>query len=195
MTKKTSFPAVESAVCRRVRKLYDQMWHSGIGKVRANQIEPDLVLAASKVDCRRGLTLIARPAAGVLNKVNKLLQDLHRLEPNQYYYVPSDIHLTVLSLFTATTTPEPFFAKIEQYIAAADAVLAATPPIHIKFVGVTTSCAAILIQGFPENETLNNLRDRLRQELHRRGLADSLDSRYRLETAHITVVRFKSPLR
>ena len=149
VTKKTSFPAVESAVCRRVRKLYDQMWHAGIGKVRANQIEPDPFLADRKVDRRRGLTLIARPSAEVRKRVNKLLRDLRRLEPHQYYYVPSDIHLTVLSLFTAMTTPEPFFAEVEQYIAAADAALAAVPAIHIEFAGITASSAAILIQGFP----------------------------------------------
>jgi 2'-5' RNA ligase len=171
------------------------MWQAGIAKVRANQIAPDPVLAAGKVDRRRGLTLIARPSAEVRKRVNKLLRDLRRREPNQYYYAASDIHLTVLSLFTATTIPGPFFAKMEQYIAAVDAALAAVPPIHIEFAGITASSAAILIQGFPENETLNNLRDKLRQELHRRGLADSLDSRYRLETAHLTVVRFKSPLR
>jgi len=117
------------------------------------------------------------------------------LEPDQYYYASSDFHLTVLSLFTATADPEPFVARTGQYVSALDAALRAVPPINIEFAGITASLAAILIQGFPESGALNDLRDKLRQELRLRGVTEGLDGRHRLETAHLTVVRFKSPLR
>lgn len=39
------------------------------------------------------------------------------------------------------------------------------------------------------------IRDNLRRELRVRGLAKNLDGRYRLETAHMTVVRFRARLR
>ena len=60
---------------------------------------------------------------------------------------------------------------------------------------MTTSPGAILIQGFFEKDVLNQIRDGLRHQLRSMGLGDGLDGRYRLETAHLTAVRFRAPLR
>ena len=51
-----------------------------------------------------------------------------------------------------------------------------------------------MIQGFFSNDALNDLRDDLRNQLEGRRLAEGLDRRYRLETAHMTVARFRAPL-
>jgi 2'-5' RNA ligase len=194
MTKENLSPAIETTARHRVQTLYDQMWEAAIGKVRANQTELDPILAAGKIDHRRGMTLIARPSAVVRKKVAALLRGLRRLEPNQYYSSPLDFHLTVLSLFAVTADFRPFFARSKDYIAAVDAALRSVRPIPIEFSGITVSPAAILIQGFPETEALNDLRDQLRHELRRRDLTAGLDVRYRLVTAHLTVGRFKSRL-
>ena len=53
----------------------------------------------------------------------------------------------------------------------------------------------MLAQGFPRDDTLEQVRERLRASLVRRGLGSTVDGRYRLETAHTTLVRFVSPLR
>jgi 2'-5' RNA ligase len=100
-----------------------------------------------------------------------------------------------LSFFTATTEPAPFFARTHQYVAAVSRALQGSGPIHIEFEGVTASPAAVLIQGFPNDSHLNELRDRLRDQLRAEGLGNGLDERYRLETVHITAVRFRAPLR
>lgn len=52
-----------------------------------------------------------------------------------------------------------------------------------------------MLQGFPRDTTLNDLRDHLRSALIRQGLGGSLDQRYHLVTAHSTLLRFTSPLR
>jgi len=44
-------------------------------------------------------------------------------------------------------------------------------------------------------DALEQLRNRLRAALAARGLGDTLDRRYRLDTAHMTLVRFAAPLR
>ena len=59
---------------------------------------------------------------------------------------------------------------------------------------MTASPAAVLIQGFPQGEALEELRARLRAALRDRQLGRGLDIRYRLRTAHLTVVRFRRPL-
>jgi len=186
---------VESAVHRRLRIRYNQLWSRALGRIRAGKIESDPVLQARAPDRRRGLTVIARPSPAVRQAVAVFLGELRRLEPDQYYYTASEFHLTVLALFTATVDFDRFFAQKERYIAAVDAALSSGALIHIVFEGITASPGTVMIQGFFETEKLHELRDSLRHQLRLRGLETGVDERYRLETAHMTVVRFRAPLR
>jgi 2'-5' RNA ligase len=140
------------------------------------------------------LTVIARPSPKVQHSVALFLRELRRLEPDQYYYDASEFHLTVLSLFTARVDCEPYFAQQDKYVAAVEAALKDIHPIHIRFEGITASPSTIMIQGFFETHELNDLRNTLRRRLQLRGLGKGLDDRYRLQTAHMTVVRFRAPL-
>ncbi len=194
MHKRGSSPAKKDSR-RRLQKRYDELWSAAIGKIRTDKIESDRVLAGGLVDRRRGLTLIARPSVEVRKRVATFLRELRRLEPEQYYYARTDLHLTILSPFTATTAHKGFFAHTKKYLAAVESALQKAGPMRIEFTGVTASPGAIMIQGFPESDALNDLRDNLRQQLRVRGLTKGLDVRYRLETAHMTVARFRAPLR
>ena len=193
--RKRDLSAVEKNSCRRLQRRYDGLWSAAIGKIRTGKIESDRVLAGGLVDRRRGLTLIARPSVEVRERVATFLRELRRLEPEQYYYARADLHLTILSPFTATIAHKRFFAHTEKYLAAVESALQKAAPMRIEFTGVTASPGAIMIQGFPDSEALNDLRDKLRHQLRVRGLTRGLDVRYRLETAHMTVARFRAPLR
>jgi 2'-5' RNA ligase len=178
-----------------LRERYDQLWSATVGLIREGKIELDSILASGQPDPRRGLTVIARPAPAVRQRVAAFVRELHDLEPDQYYYAPSEFHLTVLSLFTATVDHEPFFALKERYVREVDAALRAVAPIQIDFEGITVSPGTVMIQGFFENGALNDLRESLRTQLRMSGLGAGLDRRYRLETAHMAVGRFRAPLR
>jgi 2'-5' RNA ligase len=158
-------------------------------------VDVDPVLAARVADQRRGLTVIARPSPAVRQRAGELVRDLRDLEPDQHYYRPGELHLTVLSLFTATVDHGPHLAQTEQYVSAVDSALRQVAPIRIEFEGVTASAAAVMIQGFFEDDTLNHLRNALRGSLRDRGLGEKLDERYRLEVSHLAVARFRAPLR
>jgi len=139
--------------------------------------------------------LLARPAATVIAPISALLVQLRSLEPDQRYQPASDLHHTVLSLFTATADHAPYMARLADYREAVSEVAAATPPFTVDVRGVTLTPGAVLAQGFPRDDTLGTLRDNLRAALRARGLGDGLDQRYRLVTAHMTLVRFAAPLR
>ena len=47
-----------------------------------------------------------------------------------------------------------------------------------------------MIQGFPANDALLQLRDDLRDGFRKAGLGRNLDRRYKTVTAHLTVMRF-----
>jgi 2'-5' RNA ligase len=191
MSKRAEF---QSDPRNQLRERYDQLWSAAIGKIRAGDVQLDTVLAAKRPDRRRGLTIIAQPTSIVRKRVAAFLDQLRKLEPEQYYYASSEFHVTVLSLFTATVEHEQFFEQTEKYVSAVDSALRNVAPIRIEFNGVTVSPGTVMIQGFVENAELNRLRDALRRELRVRGLARSTDQRYRLETAHMTVVRFRARL-
>lgn len=178
-----------------LRRLYDELRGRAFERIRAGRVDLDPVLRAGLPDQRRGLTLLIRPPAVVRERVDAWLRTLRRREPAQHYYSPSELHLTVLSLFTATADFESYFGRMDDYLAAVDAAMSKAAPIRLVFRGVTASPGAVMIQGFPATRALGVLRDDLRHQLRLRGLGKGVDERYRLETAHMTVLRFRAELR
>ncbi|MBC8095849.1 MAG: 2'-5' RNA ligase family protein, partial [Akkermansiaceae bacterium] len=170
---------------------YQSLWDTSRPFIQSGAVEIDPVLASGLPDSRRGFTLIARPDRAVQNRIVNFLDALRAVEPDQYFYQPTALHVTVLSLFTASEQHERFSAAAGDYKAAIEAALADTPAFAIEFRGITASPGAILIQGFPAGPAMENIRARLRSELLDRGLSKGVDSRYRVITAHITVMRFR----
>lgn len=177
-----------------LREHYDAMWRQAWPAVCEGRIDCDTQLKAG-ADPRRGLTLVARPGPALAALVGAAAKRLHDLEPEQYRQPESDLHLTVLSLFTATAEHRAEFERLPGYREAVAAALRGVRPFTIDFRGFTASRGAVLAQGFPRDATLNGLRERLRAELAARGLDATVDGRYRLVTAHATVLRFAAPLR
>ncbi|AXA92106.1 2'-5' RNA ligase family protein [Massilia sp. YMA4] len=176
-----------------LQERYDMMWQQAAPALACGDVVCDAQLAAGD-DPRRGLTLIARPARALAASFDAMLDTLSAIDPHQYRHPAADMHLTVLSLFTATVDHGPELARADQYRAAVAAAVQGTPPFTIDFTGVSASRGAVVAQGFPRDDTLELLRERLRGELRARGLDGSLDGRYKLVTAHSTLLRFVRPL-
>jgi 2'-5' RNA ligase len=178
-----------------LQERYQQLWDGSIDAVRQGHFVIDPLLARREADQRRCLTILVRPSADIREGVTTFLNELRGVDPEQYYYDAAELHVTVLSLFTATLDYTRLLARYDEYLGAVQAALAQAPSFEIEFIGVTLSREAILIQGFPNNAVLNELREALRRELRGRNLIEGLDGRYLLQTAHITAVRFREPLR
>lgn len=173
---------------------YDALWESTrMGFLNGVFQIDDMIDSPS--DTRYGMTLILRVEEEVSKKVEEVVGELLEIEPDQYAYPASDLHVTVLSILSCSPGFRIDSIPKEEYIKIIDKVCKNLPPIDIHFRGLTASPAGILIQGFPDNEALNVLRDRLRSAFKSSGLKQTIDIRYTLQTAHMTVMRFRKPLR
>jgi len=172
-----------------LRRHYDAMWDRAWPAVSRGDVECDPHLAGG-LDPRRGITLIARPDAALAARFADVQYQLAEADRRQYRQPCADLHMTVLSLFTVSEGYAPHLARRAEYAAAVRAAVDGLPAFDIDFAGITISRGAVLATGFPRDATLETLRARLRDALRARGLDGMLDQRYRLVTAHSTLLRF-----
>lgn len=178
---------------RDLCEFYDSLWRKAIDYFDGTgQVRIDPHLADKAADRRLGLSVIGRPSPAVADAFSTLLHRLAQIAPHQYYYQPDEFHITVFSLFTATEAFEPYFAQSSRYLNAVRSALFTARRFEVVFQGITASSSAVMIQGFPKCPELNRLRDRLRESLREAGLGEGLDERYRISTAHVTVMRFQT---
>jgi 2'-5' RNA ligase len=84
--------------------------------------------------------------------------------------------------------------QVMDYVEIIKKSIADEKKIQIEFKGVTASPSCILIQGFLKDDTLTNIRNNLRANFRKSNLEQTLDKRYSIQTAHATVVRFRTSL-
>ncbi|WNH09374.1 mutarotase [Thalassobellus suaedae] len=176
-----------------LKEHYNNLYTESIKKITHDNYQIDDLIDAS-LDQRFGITLLIRPSIKIKNEIQKFLNQLKLIDPNQYYYKNSDIHITVMSI---TSCYEGF--KLEninpsEYIKIIKESIITNSNIKIKFKGITASPSCIMIQGFMTNESLNIIRNNLRENFKNTTLEQSIDKRYSIQTAHSTVVRFKKKL-
>jgi 2'-5' RNA ligase len=172
--------------------LYDGLWKEAQTAFALGDVEVDRFLTNPQEDRRLGVTVIARPSAGVIEKFCGFVGRLEQVVPGQYFYRPGEMHVTVLSLFTAVEDHGHLLARLPEYLDVCREVLSDAKGFAVHFCGVTASRSSILAQGFPQDGYLENLREQLRVTLRRRDLGGGLDTRYHITTAHSTMMRFKS---
>jgi len=172
---------------------YDAMREQALRAITQGEANLDALLDSAQ-DTRRGITLLARPPAAINAAIGAILADFQAVEPGQYYYPATDIHLTILSIISCY---DGFTLDKIDPVAYQDAVrevAATSPPFRINFTGLTASPGGIMVQGFPEGDGLQRLRDATRSFFQQSGLQQSIDQRYSIQTAHSTVIRFQRKL-
>jgi 2'-5' RNA ligase len=176
-----------------VQGLYERLWRESTAALESGgwRIDPALQKGAS--DLRRGATLAARPDANVRNRVEAFLREAGAICPGQHVYQPAQLHLTVLAVIPGSESWRKEIHQLPACRKVLDEVLKERPAFSVRFRGVTVSPEAVLIQGFPQDNILAQIRDDLRSALRERGAGESLDRRYKITAAHLTVMRFANP--
>lgn len=173
---------------------YNQLYKTSSAAIAAGKYSIDLDIK-NESDSRFGITLLIRPDEETKSKMQVFLNELKQIEPKQYYYPDSDIHITVMSIISCSEEFNLNHISPNDYIQLICKSLVDVDKITIQFKGITASSSALMIQGFPTDETLNNLRNKLRENFKNSGLQQSIDSRYSIVAAHATVMRFQEKLR
>lgn len=151
-------------------------------------------LIDSQNDDRYGITLLIRPPENIKETIAEFNSELSKIEPDQYYYRNSDIHITVLSIISCYSGFKLKSINIDDYITIIQNSIKDINSFYIEFNGITATPSGILIQGFPTGDKLNNIRNNLRESFGQSKLQQSIDKRYTLQTAHSTIVRFRKEI-
>lgn len=172
---------------------YNKLYNDSITKILNGDYEIDHLID-SDTDQRFGITLVIRPNEATNNHIQQFLTEAKAIEPDQYYYQNADIHITLMSIISCYEGFDLSNINVEDYVKLIQQVLAKHKSFNIQFKGLTASPSCILIQGFL-TETLNGIREDLRTAFKNSDLKQSIDQRYAIQTAHSTVIRFRSELK
>ena len=172
---------------------YNKLYHESKAKSAGGNYEID-ELIDSKDDCRLGITLVIRPNESTQANIQHFLNEVKAIDPNQYYYQNSDLHITVMSIISCYVGFELEQINIQDYVKLIEEILLKHRSFKIQFKGLTASPSCILLQGFL-TDTLNEIRDDLRIGFKSTDLQQSIDKRYAIQTAHSTIIRFKQALK
>jgi len=172
---------------------YNKLYTDSITKIEADNYEIDHLIDSND-DYRFGITLLIRPDENTKVNIQHFLDEVKLIEPDQYYYQNSDIHITVMSIISCYDGFDLEKINIQDYVRVIKHVIEKHKNFTIQFKGITASPSCILLQGFFESDTLNEIRDQLRFSFKNSTLQQSLDQRYAIQTAHSTIIRFREKL-
>jgi 2'-5' RNA ligase len=175
------------------QQIYERLWEKAALAFVAGCPGLDPHLPAKTNDPRRGLTLRLRPDQGVQRSINAFLGKLAEAAPGQYFYRPEEFHVTVLAIIPGSELWRDKMRHLADCRRVIGKVLSEHREFSIVFRGVTAAADAVMIQGFPDDDTLLQIRNRLRKEFRSSPLSNELDRRYRIHAAHLTVMRFCRP--
>lgn len=172
---------------------YTKLYKESINNISSGKYKIDNLID-SKFDQRFGITLLIRPSNEVKYKIQKFIDELKKVDPSQYYYPNTDIHITIMSIISCYKGFDMEKIDLSKYIELIKKCLPINENIKIQFKGLTASDSCIMLRGFMNNDIINEIRDKLRVEFKNSELEQSLDKRYPIRTAHSTIVRFRKEL-
>jgi 2'-5' RNA ligase len=176
-----------------MKPVYDDIWQRGSELISSGNSEPDYQIDNSD-DSRRGITLILRPSANILEGYGDFLKLAEAVEPAQYQYAPSEIHMTVMSIITCAENFSLDQIDAVEYSKLVQFCVRQIDPFVVDFKGITVTASCVMAQGFPADGSLKKLRELLREKFGSSSLRHSIDGRYEIATAHSTLIRFRDEL-
>lgn len=177
-----------------MQELYDAMWQEARSAFAQGAFDLDALMDDPR-DMRRGLSLVIRPDGDALAGMTAMIARLQEVAGEQYLYPASDLHVTVLPIISCVEGLSLDDIDTQRQIDAIGDVVAevldSVDAFDLDFVGLTASPACIMACGHPCCATLTTLRDAIRRAVRVSGVRHSMDRRYVLRTAHVSLLRFR----
>jgi hypothetical protein len=143
-------------------------------------------------DMRCGVNIICRPTIDVVRYMVSIQEYLSGFEPDQYYYPSSDLHLTLVEICHSRPPEDAFF--IAGVVGSEISRIAAMTPLpKVDSPMLVFDSHAIALNFLPTDDALQNARQSILEGLSNLGI--SMDSRYETKSAHVTLMRYITPLR
>ena len=143
-------------------------------------------------DRRFGVNLICRPACEVVDRIAAIQRRLFEFEPEQYYYPPRDLHLTLVEI-CHSRTPE----EADRIAAAVQRVAGSLfdngPLVELDEPSLVFDRSAAALSFLPCDGQLQQLRKNTSEYLAGSGI--TVQSRYAPASAHVTLLRYAAPLK
>jgi hypothetical protein len=149
-------------------------------------------LSSPGSDMRYGVAFISRPSPVVIDYIISIQDLLRKLEPDQYYYPPSDLHLTILEV-VHNRDPEESSSIAQHIQARIDGIIPKGKDPILDSPILVFDAAGCALGLLPFDDTLQEVRANIRERLL--SINISVAPRYAAETAHISFMRYTSPLK
>lgn len=174
--------------------VYDRLRMKAMRQLDRDQVITDACLDHIEEDMRLGQSLIAHPDKFLAGRIEKIVDLFREVEPDQYYYAPEQLHMTIQSIFTATAKYGVMAQQIHGVKDLIETSLSRINEFHVLLEGVSAVPNGIIVKGYTQDRTLKIVRNELREKL--RALVTDPESieRYPLKTIHLTAVRYKKQL-
>jgi hypothetical protein len=184
--------AISKNISKKIESLYSSINSESHDKFNSGRYDVDPFLNAPETDQRLGITLLIPLSGALTHNFIALENDIHAIEPDQYFYPESDLHVTVLDLISARDDFKQSCADIGKFIRLIQKAVTGITPFRISFKGVILSGNGILVKGYYVRG-LQDIRGRMREM----AIANNIDfqERYQSISAHATIVRFKSTIK
>jgi 2'-5' RNA ligase len=164
-------------------------------RVLVSGVQPDLILRMEQIlpgsDDRLGVNLIARPPVEVVKFILRAQRQLKSIEPDQYYYPWTDLHLTVKCLGFECSHDEinevvsVVQSLHEQIFSAAQAPYLVSPSLVVDEHTVS-------LQFLDLSRRLLKLRTVIGERFRRSGITTGNQQYY--PVGHINFLRYTRPL-
>lgn len=177
----------------RITSDYQRMWSESKDQLRKGDIDPDPVPDNSSR--RWGVSIVIRPTEPVLSRLTDTANEIAQFAGDeQVIYDQSNLHTTLRSIEFQRLEVDENDEKVKQYEEALRVVVEKFGPIKITYKGLTANRSGVMAQGWPVDDTLQEIRDAFHTELEKRGLLGGPEETAVRQTSHASLAVFTHPL-
>lgn len=173
---------------------YERMYRDASASIAAGRYTLDQMID-DPGDNRFGISLIIKLSDELCDKIIALQNQFKSIEPEQYYYPRTDLHITVIAIVSCHSGFTIEDRNMIPYFEILHRVIHEVPPFQITCSGLTASAGSVLMQGFPSGKEIDQFRNEIRTRFNSSGLFHTIDTRYPITAAHSTIIRFRHALR